>query len=70
MKTDELLRAVGVAGIVVSYIARLAFVGNGSIAFLSYSMAPMSLAVVAIVLLVSPEVLDRLPFGPTRAAEK
>lgn len=59
MKVHELVRAVGVVGIV------------GLFGFYTMTNATVNLysfivAATFIVALVSPEVLDRLPFGPNR----
>lgn len=57
MEHDTILRAVGVAGIVAAYAAfALTNIGR-------YSLI---IALTAIIALVAPEVLDKLPFGPNK----
>lgn len=57
MKHEMLLRAVGVVGIVAAFMV-FAFTNVGQ-----YSLV---IALIGIIALVSPEVLDQLPFGPTK----
>jgi hypothetical protein len=57
MKHEMLLRAVGVIGIVAAFMV-FAFTNVGQ-----YSLV---IALIGIIALVSPEVLDQLPFGPTK----
>jgi len=56
MKWDMILRAVGVLGIVAAYGV---FVFGPAV-----SRMPLVLTVLAIVSLIAPDVLDRLPWGP------
>jgi len=59
MKMDKLLRAVGVIGVVALY-------GIYSINQPELSLTGLGFAILGVVALVSPEVVDQLPFGPTR----
>jgi hypothetical protein len=67
MKDDQILRGVGVVSVAVIMIVRLLVVGNGSVTVFGYEAAPVALGLLAIIILVSPETLNELPFGPTRS---
>jgi hypothetical protein len=58
MKAHTLLRAVGVVGIVGAYAIFALDGGN---------VQALIVAVVGIIALISPEVLDKLPFGPSKS---
>jgi hypothetical protein len=66
MKDDQLIRGVGILGVVVVLVTRLVTIGNGAVTLFGYQAAPFALGVVAIILLALPETIDKLPFGPTR----
>jgi len=57
MKWDTTLRAIGVLGILAAYGVFVLYGGQ------TY---PLVVAVIAIVALVSPDVIDQLPFGPVK----
>jgi len=57
MKWDTALRGIGVIAILCAYYV-FAMYGD--------RVYPLAIAVVGVIALVSPEVLDRLPFGPNR----
>ena len=57
MKPHTILRAVGVIGVVGAY-AIFTFDGG--------NVRALIVAVLGIVSLISPEVLDQLPFGPSK----
>jgi len=57
MKWDTTLRAIGILGILAAYSL---FVVYGQLTY------PLVVAVIAIVALVSPDVIDQLPFGPVK----
>lgn len=66
MKDDQIVRiaaAVSLAGI---YIGHVAFNGSGPVQTPTGRMSPFFLAVSGELILAFPELLDRLPFGPTR----
>jgi len=66
MKDDQLIRTVGVVAAASSYIARVAFVGNGPIGLFGYEAEPFAMMLLAVVVLALPETVDMMPFGPTR----
>lgn len=68
MKGHQLLRALGVVGLISAYIARLSILGNGEIMVLGYQMDPIGLVAIGILLLAAPETIEQLPFGPSRKA--
>ena len=66
MRSDELLRITALGLITIAYLGRLFAVGNGPVTILQYEINPFALAVVGIVVLAMPEIIDRVPFGPSR----
>jgi len=59
MKTEQLLRAVGVLGCVGLYAIYANSTGD-------VQLRSLAIVVAGIVALVSPEVLESLPFGPSK----
>lgn len=57
MKEHTILRSVGVLGVVILYYI---FSLDGM------TIHPLIIALTAIIALVSPEVLDQLPWGPSK----
>jgi len=57
MKWDTSLRVIGIIGIFATY---------GVFVFFGDTVYPLVIAVVAMVALVSPEVIDKLPLGPVK----
>lgn len=55
MHAHTILRAVGVAGVVAAYGLFVAF---------GTSRPALIIAVLGVIAIVAPEVLDQLPFGP------
>jgi len=66
MKTHQVVRVAGIVGLVAAYAVKIAFEGNGPIHVLGYELAGLGLVGIAVVVITVPEVVDRLPFGPTR----
>ena len=67
MRDDQLVRVVAAVVIVIGYAARLAFIGNGSVAAFGFEASPFALFLLAETTIALPEITDRLPWGPTRA---
>lgn len=67
MRQDQYLRLAGIVAVVIIYVARLAFVGNGQISALGYSISPFAVVAGALVVLALPETIEKLPFGPNRS---
>lgn len=66
MRDDQRIRGVGAVAMTVAYVVRTIVVGDGSIQFLQWSLAPFGLLAIAIIILSLPETIEMLPFGPTR----
>jgi len=59
MKWDQLLRAIGVIGVVASYaVFRFSEGAMNTVA--------LGMIITAILGIVAPDVIDRMPWGPTR----
>jgi len=69
MRDDQMIRSLGIGVIAVLYIARLVTVGNGHIVAFGYEVNPFVAAGLFVVILASPETLDKLPFGPSRSGK-
>lgn len=71
MKHDQMVRIAGILSLPLIYAAHVGLNGSGPIKTgIAGEMSPFALVVVAVVILALPEVLDRMPFGPTRAPPK
>jgi hypothetical protein len=57
MNWDTALRGIGVVGLVASYYV---FAMHGE------NVYPLVIAVVGVIAIVAPEMIDQLPFGPTK----
>jgi hypothetical protein len=66
MRDDQRIRLAGILCTTLGYAARLHVVGNGSIPFFGYNISPFGLWILAIVVITLPEVIEMLPFGPSR----
>lgn len=67
MKSDQLIRMLGIVAVVALLVARLVTVGNGQITVFGVQVTPFALAVLAVVVLALPELVDKFPIGPTRS---
>lgn len=69
MKTDQVVRSVAAIGAVATYGLFLGLNGQGPIMSGVPGLGtihPFALVILALIILALPEVLDRVPVGPTR----
>lgn len=69
MKTDQIVRGVGMGALVLLYVVYLGLNGMGTIATGLLGLGtvhPLALAMVFVLVLAFPELIHALPFGPTR----
>lgn len=67
MKDDQLVRCVAAVCIVVAYSANAGLNGNHPVSLWGLGeIEPFSLTALVLLMLAFPELLDRLPVGPTR----
>lgn len=71
MKDDQVVRIAAAFSIAIIYASHTAFNGSGPVAVGPIgTMHPFVITVFAELALAFPELIDRLPFGPTRRRER
>lgn len=68
MRNDQLVRMVAIAGVSLSYMARVLAVGNGAVETpVIGPTSPFVLLALALVTLALPETAEYFPAGPSRS---
>jgi hypothetical protein len=66
MRNDQIIRGVASVLVLGAYLARLRYIGNGTVGLFGFEVNTFALTLLVLLVLAVPETLDRLPVGPTR----
>jgi len=71
MRDDQIVRVAASFSVALIFASHVAFNGSAPVkVWLLADQSPLFLALATQMLLAFPELIDRLPFGPTRSKDK